>query len=375
MKLFSQDDCNTGRQTGVDVAKVLAIVFMVAVHTMMYGGGDLEQGLGLLFDCVFGGPLAAPVFMACMGVGVAYGRHADAATLARRGLRMLVASYVFNAVRAAPNLLLGFFGGDTLYYHRFVFLFFVVDILQFAGAALLLLALLRKCRIGVAGTVGLSLAMSLAGSLVGEEVGWLVRKVHTGILALDAPLALLVGTVTPGPTPETPPVYTCFPLLNWFVFTAVGLAIGRTLRRCRDLDRLYALATPPAAILFAIFTVWGMKGGAPVHLYESEEGYYYLTIVDALLVGLPAIMIMLGVGHFAGKALKGRAADLVRRTSSDLNRIYLIHWIFVTWVVDALLHRTLGLEMSSGTLLVISFAVLALSAGLARRRPFSAFKL
>ena len=96
MKLFSQSDCNTGRQTGVDAAKVLAIVFMVACHTMMYGGDvDLEHGLGMWFACILGGAPAAPVFMACMGIGVAYGRHTDAATLARRGLRMLVVSYIF----------------------------------------------------------------------------------------------------------------------------------------------------------------------------------------------------------------------------------------------------------------------------------------
>lgn len=135
------------------------------------------------------------------------------------------------------------------------------------------------------------------------------------------------------------------------------------------------VATPPAAILFIVFTIWGLKGGAPVHLYDSEEGYYYLTLVDALLVGLPAIVLMLGIGHFAGKALKGRAANLVLRTSSDLNRIYLIHWIFVLWVVNALLYRTCGLKMSSLTLLVISFVILALSAVLARCRPFSRFKL
>ena len=117
------------------------------------------------------------------------------------------------------------------------------------------------------------------------------------------------------------------------------------------------------------------KDGVPVHLYDSEEGYYYLTLVDALLVGLPAIVLMLGIGHFAGKALKGRAANLVLRTSSDLNRIYLIHWIFVLWVVNALLYRTCGLKMSSLTLLVISFVILALSAVLARCRPFSRFKL
>ena len=40
----------------VDLAKVFAIVFMVAVHTMMYGGGNFDSTLGFLVDWVFGSP-------------------------------------------------------------------------------------------------------------------------------------------------------------------------------------------------------------------------------------------------------------------------------------------------------------------------------
>ena len=84
--IFGKKECNTGRQMFVDVAKVAAIVFMVADHCMMYGGADVEQGLALFVDGVLGGGPAAPVFMGCMGIGVAYSRRNDAGSLARRGL-------------------------------------------------------------------------------------------------------------------------------------------------------------------------------------------------------------------------------------------------------------------------------------------------
>ena len=59
MELFAKEECNTGRQTFVDVAKVAAIVFMVGDHCMMYGGADLAHGLGWFFDNILGGALAA----------------------------------------------------------------------------------------------------------------------------------------------------------------------------------------------------------------------------------------------------------------------------------------------------------------------------
>ena len=360
----------------IDVAKVAAIIFMVADHCMMYGGASVEQGLGFFTDSLLGGPLAAPVFMACMGIGVAYSRRNDAASLFRRGWRILAASYILNAVRAAVYLPLGWFGGDAMYYHKFVHLFFVVDILQFAGMALMLLSLLRKLNAGVRTVATVALAMSFAGSLVSEQAGWIVNAVHTDILAIDVPLSLIVGLHGYNIAyPETPFVYSAFPLLNWFVFVAFGLVAGTLLRCCRNTDKLFAVATPPALLLFVGNTIWGMDDSTLIHFYDTEESFYYVSIVDALLVCIPAVVAMLGAGHFAGKALKGKAAALVQRTASDLNRIYLIHWIFVMWVVDALLQRICAIEMSAFTLLLVSFAVVAASASLSRFRPFSRIKL
>ena len=112
-----------------------------------------------------------------------------------------------------------------------------------------------------------------------------------------------------------------------------------------------------------------------IHFYDSEESFYYLSIVDVLLVGLPAAVFMLGAGHFVGKLLRGKVAVLIQRTSADLNRIYLIYWVFVMWIVDVLVHRACNIQMSTFALLIVSFVVLAVSAIIVRHRPFSKFKL
>ena len=50
--LFSDSEINTGRQIGVDMAKMFAIFFMVIIHTFEGGDADMETGLGYFFDSI-----------------------------------------------------------------------------------------------------------------------------------------------------------------------------------------------------------------------------------------------------------------------------------------------------------------------------------
>lgn len=357
--IFNKQEINTGRQMCVDLAKVFAIVFMVAVHTMMYGGGDFDSTLGFLVDWVFGSPLAAPVFMLCMGIGVTYSRRNDAASLCRRGWTLLWVSYLFNAVRAFAYPVVAWCTGDHALLEKFVYLFLIVDILQFAGMAFLLLALLRKLKSSVTTVLVVGLLLSVVGSFV--------RNVSTGILPVDVVLSLFVGV-------PTDMVYSAFPLLNWFIFVALGLCVGKLLRRCNDLDRLFAWVTPISAVVFIALTVWMIHGGYGMY-NGTDEAYYYLTLSEALGVCLPACLMMLGISHFLGKLFKGKAVEMVQRTSADLNRIYLVHWVIVMTVVDILLCYLLGCQFSNLQLLLIALVILILSAWIARRKPVSNIKL
>lgn len=47
--LFSQNECNTGRQYAVDMVNMIAIFIMVIIHTLEHGEADLNSGLGYFF--------------------------------------------------------------------------------------------------------------------------------------------------------------------------------------------------------------------------------------------------------------------------------------------------------------------------------------
>ena len=140
--LFSDKEINTGRQIGVDMAKMFAIFFMVIIHTFEGGDADMETGLGYFFDSIAGAQFGAPVFMLCMGIGLTFSRKNDAATMMRRGVMLFVAGYVLNIIRALPFLILWLINSDEEYITDTVHALTDVDIFQFAGTAFLLLKLI-----------------------------------------------------------------------------------------------------------------------------------------------------------------------------------------------------------------------------------------
>ena len=77
---------NKVRQVGIDLAKCLAIIFMVIIHTMAQFGVDPESTFYIVFDIIFGSILAAPVFMIAMGVGLAYSNKANPKHIIFRGI-------------------------------------------------------------------------------------------------------------------------------------------------------------------------------------------------------------------------------------------------------------------------------------------------
>lgn len=95
---LSDKNVNTGRQFEIDVAKFFAIPFMICIHFYeQFGGyGFANKIPDTLFRNVIefiGGPLAAPVFMFSMGIGMVYTRHDSASDFIRRGGKLLLTGY------------------------------------------------------------------------------------------------------------------------------------------------------------------------------------------------------------------------------------------------------------------------------------------
>ena len=97
--LFADKKVNTGRQVELDIAKGLAIVFMIFVHVITileYFNADLSSTYLFVFDNVLGRPYAAVIFMFCMGVGIVYSRHSQWNTMIKRGVKLYLLGILVN---------------------------------------------------------------------------------------------------------------------------------------------------------------------------------------------------------------------------------------------------------------------------------------
>ena len=94
---FSDTPVNSGRQLELDITRGLAVLFMIAVHTLMEFGDPVfkESPLGTVIDFL-GSPPAAPVFMFLLGAGLVYSRKGTPRELLNRGLRLLALGYVLS---------------------------------------------------------------------------------------------------------------------------------------------------------------------------------------------------------------------------------------------------------------------------------------
>ena len=299
---------------------------MVAVHTVLYlcrpeslGGFDPSFGSKtcyLIIDNILGATLSAPVFMFCMGVGFAYTRASDSLSYAKRGGGLLVKGIVLNLVRGGMFGLVLLLATQTDAMREntrdaFIFELFQIDILPFAGLAFLVMAVLKKAKFGWRGT--------LFAALVMLAIGARYRFLALGSFAKDLPLMPFVGVADGN-------LESCFPLFNWFIFPAAGYAFAQLLRRCTDMNRLFAILTPISLAIYLPLTVYLWRIESPM-LYDEPTFYHMdFTLVAYTMVG---ICSMLGVSYYLSRILTSGVMRFAGEASRNINKIYIVHWLIL----------------------------------------------
>lgn len=359
--LFVKEEVNTGRQWSFDFAKFIAIVGMVLVHTFIYVWDEdgLEQGFQYRLNNIYGGVLAAPVFMFAMGVGVAYSRNTEGRTMFLRGLKLLGAGYLLNAVRCLPQLLLWKAGFGEQHYDWFIEEIYLFDILQFAGVAFMLFTVLRWLKASSTVILIVGLALSVFGTFV--------RSIDMGSTWANLLCYPFVGI-------HVGDIWTSFPLANWFIFVAAGHWTGKLIRHCTDVDRFFALVTPLAGFIFAVSMIYLISNSTGMFSDFNDDLFYYLTPFDAFVCIMGALLVA-GVGHFLMPHEPHVFQNEVRQIATDVTRIYLIHWVFVCYLVGGIMDGVFDLYTGDLLLLMVGMGILIASAWLARRKPFSKFKI
>ena len=341
MKLFDKEEVNTSRQYSMDLMKVISIVFMIFIHTLEIANVDLSNGIGYFLDSISGAQFAAPVFMFCMGAGIAYSRNQDPAYMLKRGTNIFILGWTLNLLRVIPYLVLYLLWDDPSLLNDDVIAQAVnLDILQFAGLAFILFGLLKK-----AGSMVLlfcaGLAMSVAGSFL--------RMIDTGNSLANVVLGMFAGT-------EGDNINAAFPLLNWFIFVVVGYLFGRLIRRCTNMTRLFLFVTPVSTAIVFGYMAYAMPRGIGMYNFENELLFYHMNTLDAFICVMTALHLM-GVCYFIVKLLPEAAINVCKNISTNLNDIYLAQWVIIHWVVGFFVNGIFKADPSMGVTLLISTAI------------------
>jgi uncharacterized membrane protein len=308
-----------------DLARGLAIAFMVAVHVLeQYATPSVTESLFGQVVEELGGVPAAPVFVFLMGVSLALSRHADPRRQIRRALGLLLLGYALNFLRGSLPLWLGTHLGliapDAFAPYSPASLFWLVDILQFAGLALLILVLVRRA-------LPWPPAWLTLAALVALVSPWLWGRM------LGAPLPDIVLTLLWGRGGE----WVAFPVFPWIAYALCGMSFGAWLAASRHPDQLFRRAAWAGAALLA--------GGGAVTLTDSafHLGDYWRTGPAGVVAITGIVLLWLAACRAIVARVPANAVfDRLYAWSAQVTPFYVLHWLIVGWLALAVARHSLG---------------------------------
>lgn len=321
-QIFAKENVNSGRQMEIDLAKVVFVLMVAAVHITIDCVPEeaLSTGLPYVFDSVIGGPMIAPGLMFAMGACLVYSRRQGWKDIFHRGIIIFILGFVLNLCRYTIPDLIGYaISGDTeRYLDPILYQTFNNDIFQFAGLALMTIALFLKLKLKDGVMVGIALLCSIIGTLLnGVDVG-------------SVPGNMILGYFV-GVEDAAGEVLSYFVYLNWLIMPVSGYVFGKLLKRMKDKDLFYRMAVPVCLLVAVPYYVLRIRNRIGM-FGLGESCYYHVTTPDVLICLVTAIG-MYGIYYFIGKHLPQKAVAAAYRIGADMTAFYFIHWLFVAAVI------------------------------------------
>jgi uncharacterized membrane protein len=324
---------NSGRQVELDIARGIAVISMVLIHILLEFGNTYAMEESIYGNIVqfFGGVPAAPVFMFLLGAGIIYSRKSTPAVLAKRGLLLLLFSYLLNLLRSViPNMINGLHAGEpfrkqfSLFYSDLLY----VDILQFAGLAMLYFALALKLKLKIFGHMIILLLFVL--------INYFVSPLAVSLDSLDniylSPiLALLFGNKL-----------SFFPFFVWIVYPIGGCIFATFLIQTINKNSFYRSLLSISSIVLVGYAILVIGFGLPTG-YESEASYYNHNMLVSVLF-LAFIVFWISCVYFCSSYLNEKMLLFFKSASTLTTQIYVIHFLLIG-MYTMFIHHKLGLEL------------------------------
>ncbi len=325
----------------VDCVKTLAVIYMVCIH--VYEQFTIFDHANVMPDSTFriaiefaGGPLAAPVFMFCMGIGMAYTRHNKPVDFYKRGIKLILTGYALNFFRQTLLQLIGLLLGIESDLDIIGGLL-NVDILIFAGLSFLFIGLLKQIRVKM-------FVMCIIAILLQAVSIWAVN-LNIGPMALQCIAGLLLPTGK----------WVAFPLGLWLVYPVSGMLFAEVLRTVSNRADVYKkLMSVCLAFLIAYSSII-IYSGYDIRCFFAlfKDNYYHQSLLSTLWI-IPIVIVAICVNYFLVSPLEQTwIGKCIRYCSINLNRIYIIQWLLIAYSVAVITVTGAG-KISSPLLTILA---------------------
>lgn len=300
-----------------DLARGIAIILMVAIHTIVFLGnpGLVTSIPGYIANsiiCI----LAAPVFTFIMGIMIAFSSRSSTRQLLYRGILLLIAGYILNLFRGTvPMAVAEWLEWVDIQEERPWMYLLEEDILQFAGISFIIIGLLKRI-------IPWKKALTIAGFAVMfiAPLLWKIQDVEgvPGYL-----MSLLFGGSH----------YNFFPIIPWIAFPLIGMGYGELLKQSKDKNKFFMISI----IVGALMIVFGFSvvSSFETSLYEQwYKGVFRQgklpPLVSVIFTGF--LFVWVPVCYFITKKVKNsRFFDFLYFWSKNVTWFYAIQWLIIGW--------------------------------------------
>jgi len=340
--IFSNENINCNRQIEVDIIRGLAIFFMILVHTS--GQFLNESGSKTLFANTvdfFGCIPAAPVFMFVMGIGFVYSKNQDGLYLIKRGIQIFALGYLLNFLRGflpvAIGSRLGYYslteGGMPWFYYLVE-----VDILQFAGLAMIFIGFLKKIRLNIWFYPVIAIIVGFVSPYL-----W---KLNTGIAKIDVLLATLFGGYS----------YTFHPFFSWIFYPLFGTFFGWLLIKVKDKNKFYKYTIYISSMSLAgglLYYAFNKKIDLGIVVGNIYNYFQHGIVSNWIFVSF--VILWLSVWYFVTSVIPQVIKNKLMFWSKNVTSIYIVSWIILGWS-SALFVEELNLKETIIAMLIVLVA-------------------
>lgn len=311
---FSNIPVNIGRQIELDLARGLAVVFMVFVHVQEYFlSPKAYTSFSPEIIDILGEVPAAPVFMFLLGVGINYSNKTAPAQLFRRGIMLVLVGYLLSILRGVvPYTILWFKSGNSEMLNNAVSNLLFIDILQFAGLALLFFGLVIYYKINHV----ILIALGLLFALINQQLC---------PIQFDSKIPAALSGLIWGSSK-----ISFFPFLTWIFYPIAGYVWGWYQIRSLNKSIFYLYCFGTALLIMLAGLLYKPQ---IINLNDYSDFYYYHHHLPENIVFTSFVLVWIHILYHLSKVLPNKALTFINRWSRNVTSIYLAQWIIIGWLI------------------------------------------